>query len=67
MADFQVQKNEKVWVQYFGINNELLGIVTSNKNRDVYFLYKVINGKLTKSRYKSHNPTELENYIYKEA
>lgn len=67
MTDLKVQKNERVWVQYFSMNNELLGIVTSNKNREMYFLYIVVDGRLTKSRYKNRDPTELEKYIYKES
>ena len=67
MTDLKVQKNERVWVQYFNINNEILGIVTSNKNREMYFLYKVVDGRLTKSRYKNRDPTELEKYIYRES
>lgn len=67
MTDLKVQKNERVWVQYFNMNNEILGIVTSNKNREMYFLYKVVDGRLTKSRYKNRDPTELEKYIYRES
>lgn len=67
MTDLKVQKNERVWVQYFNMNNEILGIVTSNKNREMYFLYKVVDGRLTKSRYKNRDPTELEKYIYRKS
>lgn len=58
-----VSKNEKVWVRYFDEKDNMVAIITSDKNRDYYFLYLLIDNKMTKSKHKNHNPIELEKYI----
>lgn len=54
--------NEIIWVQY--LQNEIpIYIITSTKIRDCYYLYEVKANKLIKTKYKSKDPTELEQHI----
>lgn len=57
-------KNEIIWVQY-AIKGETTYITTSTALRDYYYLYKVEDNKLVKTRHKTKNPTDLEDFIYK--
>ena len=53
-----IGKNEISWVQYL-VNGESKYIITSNQNRDTYYLYEVIDDKAVKTKWKSNNPLEL--------
>ena len=55
-------KNETIWVQYLH-NGVPVYAITSTKLRDVYYLYEVKANKLIKTKYKSKDPTELEQHI----
>lgn len=55
-------KNEIILVQYIK-DNKPVYIITSTMLRDTYYLYKVENDKLIKTKYKNKNPTELEKYM----
>lgn len=57
--------NEKVWVQYMN-DGKITHIITSDRNRENYYLYRVINGKPKKTKHSSSNPLELEKYAIKE-
>lgn len=55
----ETPKNEKIWVQY--VKSEVVThVITSDIRREMYYLYKVKDNKLYKTRYKSTDPTELE-------
>lgn len=55
-------ENEIVWVSYVQ-DGVITHVITSNVLRIEYYLYKVENGKLKKTKYKSEDPTELERKI----
>ena len=55
-------KNEIILAQYIK-DDKPVYIITSTMLRDVYYLYKVENDKLIKTKYKNKNPTELEKYM----
>lgn len=55
-------KNEIIWAQYLH-NGVPVYAITSTKLRDVYYLSEVKDNKLIKTKYKSNDPTELEQYI----
>ena len=55
-------KNEMVWVVYMQ-DEVITHMITSNALRTEYYLYIVQNGKLKKTRYKSDDPTKLEERI----
>lgn len=57
--------NEMVWVQYIN-DGKVTHIITSDRNRENYYLYRVINGKPKKTKYSSGNPLDLEKYIKSE-
>lgn len=60
----RVPVGETIWVQYLN-NGIITHIITSTKMRDYYYLYKVVNGKAIKTKYKAENPMQLEKYIKK--
>lgn len=45
------------------IDDEPAYVIKTTVFRDVYYLYKVKNGKLTKTRYEASTPTDLYKYI----
>lgn len=54
--------NETIWLQI--VKDEVVThVITSTPLRDTYYLYKVQNGKLKRTRYQSDDPTELERKI----
>ena len=55
---------EIIWVQYVN-NGAITHFITSTKMRDYYYLYKIVNDKVVKTKYKSNNPMQLEKYIEK--
>lgn len=57
-----INKSEILWLTHTTSTNRIY-LVTSNKTRDTYFLYEVINSKPTKTKYKASDPTELDKYI----
>lgn len=59
----QAPKNEILWLQ-LAKNGKTTHVITSTIIRDTYYLYKVSdNNKLIKTKHKSADPTELEQYI----
>lgn len=57
-------KGETIWVQYVN-DGAITHVITSTQLRDIYYLYKVVDGKLIKTKHKSENPPDLEKYIDK--
>ena len=57
-----INKSEILWLTQTTSTNKIY-LTTSNKQRDTYFLYEVINGKPTKTKYKASDPTGLDKYI----
>lgn len=55
-------KNEIIWLQIVK-GGVVTHIITSTTLRDMYYLYTVENDKLKKTRYKSDDPTKLEEKI----
>lgn len=58
----EIPSNEILWLQILQ-NNVVAYVITSNVIRTEYYLYTVQNGKLKKTRYKSDDPTKLEEKI----
>lgn len=58
----EAPKNNIIWVSYVH-DGVVTHMITSNILRTEYYLYKVENGELKKTRYKSEDPTELEKKI----
>jgi len=58
----EAPKNEIIWLQIVK-DGVVTHIITSTALRDVYYLYTVENDKLKKTRYKSDDPTKLEEKI----
>lgn len=59
MEEYKIGKNERIWVRHFD-ESGLKAIITSNANREWYYLYLVTGGKIAKSKFKAHDPLELE-------
>ena len=62
MSNFNgISKSEIVWVKYL-INNEIKYIITSDKSRNIYYLYKYSSTKdvYEKTSHQSNDPTKLE-------
>ena len=57
-----IPKEEILWVRYTE-NDVVKYIITSNLYRTEYYLYKMTNNKPKKSKYKSDNPLDLEQYV----
>lgn len=55
-----INKNEILWLQY-SVQSKLKYLVTSDKFRDTYYLYEIIDNKVVKTKYKNSNPLELYN------
>ena len=63
MDDIKCPKGEMVWVRYCLQDGTTKFLLTSKKqNRDFYFLYEVVDGKLVKLG-RSRTPPELEQKI----
>ena len=58
----EIPNNEILWLQILQ-NNVVAYVITSNVIRTEYYLYTVQNGKLKKTKYKSDDPTKLEEKI----
>ena len=57
-----IPDKETLWVQYIE-DNSVKYIITSNIYRTEYYLYKVTDNKLKKTKYQSDNPLDLERYV----
>jgi len=57
-----ISKSEILWVTQNTSANKTY-LITSNQQRDTYYLYEVIDGKPTKTKYKASDPTGLDKYI----
>lgn len=58
----EIPSNEILWLQILQ-NNVVAYVITSNVIRTEYYLYKVENGIPKKTKYKSDDPTKLEEKI----
>lgn len=58
----ETPKSETVWVTYY-MDGQPAYAITSTKIRDFYYLCKVTDGKLVKTKHKAENPQDLEKYI----
>ncbi len=58
----EIPNNEILWLQILQ-NDVVAYAITSNVIRTEYYLYTIQNGKLKKTRYKSDDPTKLEEKI----
>jgi len=56
---FKFPKGERAWVRYLDAEGNVRFFVTSKEMRDVYFLYRVTDGKLEKLG-KAATPDALE-------
>lgn len=45
------------------IDDDTSYIIKTTKFRDIYYLYKLSKGKLTKTRHEAKTPTDLYKYI----
>lgn len=65
----KLPEGEKIIVSYFTEEDtgdeRLTHIISTTKSRDCYYLYKIKNGTLTKTKYQSKDPTELEKYVFR--
>lgn len=59
-----IPKNEILWVQYLGADFTATHIITSDKHRDTYKLYKIEGGDLVYTKHKASDPRELERWVY---
>lgn len=59
-------ENEICWLRYYSIDGSMKNIITSDKHRDNYYLYNVINNIPTKTKHIANTPTEFDKYIYTE-
>lgn len=57
-----IPKNETLWVRYLDSNDIVTHIITSDKHRDTYKLYKIVDGKPVYTKHKSDDPLELDQY-----
>lgn len=57
-----INKNEILWLQY-SVDSKLKYLITSDKFRDTYYLYEVVDGQAVKSKYKSETPDLLYKWI----
>ena len=58
-----IGKNEQTWVRWLNSDGSLRYIITSNKDRSLYYLYDANLQKIGKA----NNPAELEKKYIKEA
>ena len=57
-------KNEILWVQIFDLQDKLTHIITSDKHRDTYKLYKIEGDNLIYTKHKASDPRDLERWVY---
>lgn len=65
MDEIKAPDKEVIWVRYHAVEGgRVTHVITSDLYRDFYYLYTVDEkGKLKKTRWKSHDPTELMDRI----
>lgn len=56
---YDIGKDEKIWERIYGTDERLHYLITSDKRRDVYFLYSVNKDKTISKVGKAKTPTEL--------
>lgn len=61
----KIPTNEILWTQYLNDKDEVTHIVTSDKHRDTYKLYKIESDKPVFTKHKSSDPHDLEQYIWR--
>lgn len=61
----KVPDKEILWVQFLKAG-VVTHVITSDFFRSTYYLYRVNGDALKKTRYKSDNPLELNEIVYKE-
>ena len=54
-----IPKTQTVWIEYRNSNGEIVGYLTSNKDRTTYFIYSSKNGNCELLG-KGKSPTDLE-------
>ena len=54
-----ISKDEKIWERIYGTDERLHYLITSDKRRDAYFLYRVDKDKTVSKVGKAKNPPEL--------
>lgn len=57
-----IPKTEIIWVQQCE-NDIIKFIITSDKLRIKYKLYKIVDNKAVYTKHNSENPTQLEKYM----
>jgi len=62
--EFVIDKNERIFLDYETRSGNRY-LITSDKNRSDYFLYKIENNKAIKTKKTADNPIKLERYIQK--
>lgn len=56
---YDIGKDEKVWERIYGTDERLHYLITSDKRRDVYFLYSINKDNIVSKVGKAKTPTEL--------
>lgn len=56
--------NEIIWVRYYDILNRITHVITSDKRRDNYYIYKVFPDGNTERLYRGKDPQELEQKVF---
>lgn len=56
--------NEIVWVRYQDSLGRLTHVITSDKRRDNYYIYKVLPDGNTERLYRGKDPSELEQKVF---
>lgn len=56
--------NEILWTQYLNNKDKVIHIITSDKHRDTYKLYKVEGDNLIYTKHKASDPRDLERWVY---
>ena len=57
-----ISKSEILWLTQITPTNKTY-LITSNQQRDIYYLYEVIDSMPIKTKYKASDPTGLDKYI----
>jgi len=54
-------KEQILWVRYHTDSGKIY-LITSDKYRDMYYLWKDVKGKPAPTKYRAEDPTELYKY-----
>jgi len=60
-----IKSGENIEEWCYSLKHELTHIITSNKQRSLYYLYKVKGNKATKTDKKAKCPLDLDKWIWK--